>query len=299
MLIMIYHRVHADPDPLFPGEPTEDSFRWKMEVVAKYARPLSLIEGVRRLRDGTLPPRSVAITFDDGYADNATIAAPVLRSVGVPATFFVATGFLDGGRMWNDTVIESIRRAREPTLDLRIIGLGKREAVGDWAGKRLLAKRVLVAIKHRPQEERERLANLLAESTNAGLTDCLMMTGSQVRQLAGSGIEIGAHTVTHPILRVLDDVSAEREIRDSRSTLERLVGGAVSLFAYPNGKRGEDYGQTHVGIVRRLGFEAAVSTNRGVAHAASDPYELPRFTPWDRRPELFLGRLLWEFRNAA
>ena len=72
-----------------------------------------------RLQQGRLPPRALAITFDDGYADNRTVAAPLLERHGLPCTFFVATGFLDGGRMWNDTLIETVRRAPGQTLDLR------------------------------------------------------------------------------------------------------------------------------------------------------------------------------------
>ena len=81
-----------------------------MRVLARYFRPCGLAEGLRQLRDGGLPPRSVAVTFDDGYADNARIALPILREARVPATFFIATSYLDGGRMWNDTVIEAVRR---------------------------------------------------------------------------------------------------------------------------------------------------------------------------------------------
>ena len=299
MIILIYHRVHPGPDPMFPAEPTPEVFRWQMELLASHACPLGLSEAAVRLRDGTLPPRAVAVTFDDGYADNAEIAAPILREVGVPATFFVSTGFLDGGRMWNDTVIESVRIAKGPAIDLRVMGLGARESVGGWTERRDVARRALAAIKHRPQIERQRLADAVAEQVDAALPDALMMTGDQVRGLAEAGFEIGAHTVSHPILRVLDEPQARTEVEESRRFLEKLTGRRVGLFAYPNGRRGEDYGERDVEIVRDAGFQAAVSTNRGAAHAASDLFQLPRFTPWDRTPERFLGRLLWEYRNAA
>lgn len=299
LLILIYHRVHAEPDPMFLGEPTAESFRWQMELVASFARPVDLAEGVRRLGQGTLPPRAVAVTFDDGYADNFSVAAPILHAAGIPATFFVATGFLDGGRMWNDTVIEAVRRAQGPGLDLRGLGLNGPLSVRDTRDRRETAKKILVAIKHRPQEERERTARQIADLVGAQLPAKLMMSSEEVRRLAEAGMTIGAHTVSHPILRVLDQERAYEEIRGSKNSLERLTGRQVTLFAYPNGRRDEDYNQAHVEMVRQLGFEAAVSTNRGVAQSSSDVLQLPRFTPWDRSPARFLGRMLTEYRNAA
>jgi peptidoglycan/xylan/chitin deacetylase (PgdA/CDA1 family) len=122
-----------------------------------------------------------------------------------------------------------------------------------------------------------------------------MMTAEQVRNLHESDMSVGAHTVSHPILAKLDPDRARAEMRDSKARLEAITGAPVTLFAYPNGKPGRDYRQEHVGMVRKLGFEAAVSTAWGIAHAASDPFQLPRFTPWDRTPGKFLLRL---FRNT-
>ena len=89
-----------------------------MAALRRYCHPVPLIEGVRGLATGSLPDRAVTVTFDDGYADNAEVALPILQRHGVPATFFVATGYLNGGRMWNDSIIEAIRRAPATELDL-------------------------------------------------------------------------------------------------------------------------------------------------------------------------------------
>jgi peptidoglycan/xylan/chitin deacetylase (PgdA/CDA1 family) len=113
-----------------------------------------------------------------------------------------------------------------------------------------------------------------------------------VRSLDANGMEIGAHTVTHPILARLDAARASDEIRQSKLRLEAITGKPVKLFAYPNGKPGRDYGREHVGMVKELGFEAAVSTAWGVANAQSDAFQLPRFTPWDKSPGKFVLRLL-------
>ena len=113
-----------------------------------------------------------------------------------------------------------------------------------------------------------------------------MMTSDDVRALHDAGMTIGAHTVTHPILARLDDASARDEIRAGRDALQAITGAPVTLFAYPNGRPGTDYSPAHAAMVRDMGFAAALTTRRAFAHAGTDPYELPRFTPWGRG---FLG----------
>ena len=89
-----------------------------MRWVKSVFNVIPLEEGVAGIKSGKLPPRALSITFDDGYANNATVAAPILKRLGLHATFFIATGFLDGGRMFNDTVIEAVRGYRGDMLDL-------------------------------------------------------------------------------------------------------------------------------------------------------------------------------------
>jgi len=239
------------------------------------------MDAIAGLRHGNLPARPLCITFDDGYADNATLALPVLRKLGLHATFFVATGYLNGGRMWNDTVIEAVRAAPGPRLDLSELGLGV-FVVDSIRGKRDAIEAILSRLKYQPSVERQRKADALAERVGAELPADLMMNDNQVRQLRAAQMSIGAHTETHPILTMLDDQAARREIHASKSYLERLLGEPITLFAYPNGKPGRDYGSTHVQMARELGFEAAVSTAPGVAFPGCDLFQIPRFTPWDR-----------------
>lgn len=297
--ILIYHRIVAEPDPLFPEQVCAREFDSQLAVLGRWFTVLPLREAVARLRGGTLPLRSACVTFDDGYADNAAVALPILRRRAMPATFFLATSFINGGRMWNDSVIETFRRARGDILDARCIGLDEL-SISTVELRRRAIERALAAMKYLPQEERQKRAEELGAGTSHELPSDLMMTQEQVLQLHASGMEIGAHTVTHPILARLDPEHASNEIRDSKSRLEAITGAPITSFAYPNGKPGLDYRREHVGMVRALGFEAAVSTAWGVAHAASDPFQLPRFTPWDRTPGRFLLRLLQNtFRTGA
>jgi peptidoglycan/xylan/chitin deacetylase (PgdA/CDA1 family) len=281
--IFIFHRVRPVPDALFPWDIDAAGFAALLAFLRRWFNPLPLAEAVRRLGDETLPPAAASVTFDDGYADNLAVALPLLRRHGVPATVFVACGFLDGGRMWNDTVIEAVRSSRAAQLDLRDDGLAL-YPVGTDEDKRAAIDALLPALKYRAGAERERLAARIATLAGGPLPDDLMLTTEQVRALHDAGVSIGAHTVTHPILTRTAAAEAEREIVESKRALEATLQAEVPLFAYPNGVPGKDYGAEHVEMARRAGFRAAVSTAKGVATARSNRFELPRFTPWGRTP---------------
>jgi peptidoglycan/xylan/chitin deacetylase (PgdA/CDA1 family) len=295
LTILIFHRVHARPDPLFPGELDAAAFESRMVWVKRWFNVIPLGEAIEGLRGKALPERPLAVTFDDGYADNAKLAAPVLLRLGIPATFFIATGFLDGGRMWNDTIIEAVRAARGPVLDLAPIGLGE-HSITAAAGRRAAIDDLLAALKHLPLEERDAKASRVAEIAGAGPPTDLMMRSEEVRRLHAQGMTIGAHTVNHPVLTRIADDAARAEIDLGRRRLEDITGAPVRLFAYPHGKPAEDYDLRHVRLVRELGFTGAVTTAWGVARPGADPFQLPRFTPWDRERWRYGLRLL---RNLA
>lgn len=197
--------------------------------------------------------------------------------------------------MWNDVVIEAVRAASSP-LDLREWGLGQPQP-GDAASRMRLLDQLLPALKYLPPAERADKALALAGQAGAVLPVQPMMTEGQLRELQHHGMAIGAHTVSHPILQSVDGREAEREIAESKATLEALSGQPVQFFAYPNGRPGRDYGRVHVDMVRRCGFKAAVSTAWGAADARSDPYQLPRMLPWDRSAFRFGLRLMRSYRD--
>lgn len=300
--ILIYHRVLPGLDPLRPREPDVARFRWQMELLAGAFNVLPLTEAVSRLESGTLPARAAAITFDDGYADNCTLALPVLREFGLPATVFVTTGFLNGGRMFNDTVIEAVRRLEGDSFDLctlEVEGLNGSWPLRDSADRNALVRRLLPVYKYADPISRTQMTERIENQLDEPLTDQPMMTDEQVLELHQSGIAIGAHTVSHPILCNLPANRAWEEIVGSKRYLERLLDSPVSMFAYPNGRVGEDYDETHVDQLRSAGFLGAVSTNPGVATPKADFFQLPRFTPWDRSPGRFCARLGLNARRDA
>ena len=286
--VLIFHRVLPQVDPLFPDEVDARRFDELLGWVKSWFNVLPLDEAARRLHEGSLPARAAALTFDDGYADNHDVAMPLLRKHGLPCAFFVATGFLDGGRMWNDTLIESVRRSALPSLDLRGLGgtggedLGQL-ALGETAGRRATLGRLIERVKYLPPEVRLDCVNAIAERAEVNPPNDLMMSSEQVRALRSAGMQIGAHTVSHPILAGLSANLARDEIGRSRDALQKILGERVSLFAYPNGRPGTDYmPDVHPGIVRELGFDAAVSTRWAAARRGQDVFQIPRFTPWDR-----------------
>lgn len=288
--ILIYHRVLARKDPLFPAEVDSADFDHQVGLLRSMFNVIPLIDAVRHLRAGTLPARAACVTFDDGYADNAEVALPILQRHGVHATFFVATSFLNGGRMWNDTVIELVRHAPAGVIDATAIGLGS-HAVGTIAERQQAIGALIGQLKYLPVDARLVQVNRLVALVDVALSEQLMMSSAQVRQLHDAGMEIGGHTVHHPILARLDSAHARTEMLEGKLALEQITGAAVRLFAYPNGKPGVDYLAEHVAMARELGFEGAVSTAWGASKQAPDPFQLPRFSPWDRSPMKFALRM--------
>jgi len=253
-------------------------------------RIIPLQEAVQKLRQGKLPPRTACITFDDGYADNAKIALPILQKYGISATFFVSTGFLDGGRMWNDTIIELVRQAPGPMLNLSKMGLDRFE-ISTIPQREQAINTLLNKLKYLPPKSRQLKVEEMCTYIPAILPNDLMMTSGQVKILHDAGMEIGGHTVNHPILARTEDVMARAEIANGKEVLESIIRSPVRIFAYPNGKPGQDYLSDHVRMVRDLGFEAAVTTSHGAARNASDLYQLPRFSPWDQEKVRFTLRM--------
>lgn len=297
--VFIFHRVLPEPDPLFPDEIHAKRFGTICDWIKQWFNVLPLDEGVARLGAGTLPARAAAITFDDGYADNFNVALPILLRHGLSATFFVATGFLDGGCMWNDMVIESVRRTKLHFLPIdKLFGAGHAGMPVRNTGERFNALNQLIdRLKYKPVAERSALVAELASLAAVVPPADLMMTSEEVRLMRRAGMLIGAHTVSHPILANMDRADARDEIWQSKRMLENLLGESVGLFAYPNGKPGVDFTAETVGIVRELGFDAAVTTSWAVSRDTTDKFQIPRFTPWDRNRLRFGMRMISKMRS--
>jgi peptidoglycan/xylan/chitin deacetylase (PgdA/CDA1 family) len=277
LVILIYHRVLDAPDPLRPYEIDRDTFTRQLQGLRRWHNVISLREGVWRLNEGSLPGRAVAITFDDGYRDNLTNAMPLLQAAGMTATIFVATGFTGRGAMFNDLIIEAVHKCRGNSIEVpgshQIFDLGntvdeRRRAVG----------RILEYVKYLPLAERQQVAESIADANGVDNHEQIMMSQSDIRDVWRSGMDIGAHTVRHPILSNLDDVDAQSEIQNSKLELEEIIDAKVAGFAYPNGKLGRDFDKRDAELAKQAGFEYAVTTDWAAASRKSDLFYLPRIS---------------------
>ncbi|MEO6922616.1 MAG: polysaccharide deacetylase family protein, partial [Bryocella sp.] len=250
--VLIFHRVLAQQDPLFPEELDAQQFERVCQWISQWLNVLPLDDAVCRLRSGSLPSRAAAITFDDGYADNREVALPILQRYGLCATFFIATGFLDGGCMWNDVVIEAVRHSAAARLNLGALGIAAQQsvAVGSDGEKRAAIGMIVAGLKYLPEKQRREAATWIARAAGVAQPTKIMMTSRQIVEMHRAGMQIGAHTVTHPILGTLDRVDARAEMLQSKRYLEELLEDPVPLFAYPNGKPQIDFTDESSAIVR-------------------------------------------------
>jgi peptidoglycan/xylan/chitin deacetylase (PgdA/CDA1 family) len=295
--VLTYHRVNDEADPYFPSVPTS-VFEQQMAYVARAYPVLTIEDACERARRSALPPGALSITFDDGYRDTLTHAAPVLARYGLPATVFVTTGFIGGAEVpWFDRLALAFRDTRAGAITT---AWGETYRLSTRRERLDALSRSIVYFKRLPDDHMRREADSLLDTL--GVTDqrCfknLMLTWDDVQAIAGLGFSIGAHTVNHPIL---SRVSAERawtEIIGSKTMIHAAYGRTPTAFAYPNGYDG-DYTETVKHMVREAGFSCAVTSRFGVNTTRTPAFELWRGGPWEQHLPTFALKLA-VYRLAA
>jgi peptidoglycan/xylan/chitin deacetylase (PgdA/CDA1 family) len=288
--ILRYHAICGDEgaayaDPMISITPT--AFDEHIRYLARNYSVLRLEDVVSRLRDGRpLPRNAVAITFDDGYADNLE-AARTLNRHGVSATFFIAAGCLVGGDpFWPAEIRALVAALREPTLALDVAGAPVTIDVHDGVAKQGAVRRLTKLFKSNPIPVRESMREQLRQAAGDGrMRDC-MLTWDQLSEMQRLGMTIGAHTLTHPNLPSAGIEAATREIVGSKERLERELGQPVTLFSYPNGGADKYYTLELQRVVADAGFAAAASSRNALARATSDLYALERIEVEERLEDL-------------
>ncbi len=276
LLIITYHRFSADRAY---ASTSATAFAEQLAYLsARYTTvPLSAVE--RHLNEGDpLPAASVAITIDDGYHDAYEIAFPILRRYAAPATLFAATDFIDQkGWLWPDKVRFMVFDRMADRLSVKVGGSVVEAELDGPVSRFDAADRLSAVLKTLPEETKEQA--IISISTQVGITlptsppeDCRPLTWGEVREMAAGGVEIGSHTVTHPILPCVGTEQLTRELTQSRTRLEQMLGREVTLFCYPNG----DHDQRVRAEVERAGYRLAVTTEAGLNDALSDPLALRR-----------------------
>jgi peptidoglycan/xylan/chitin deacetylase (PgdA/CDA1 family) len=282
--ILLYHRIAEEEFDPWSLAVSPANFAEQMEWVADNRTVLSLTEFARRHREASLAVNAIAITFDDGYACNARVAAPILHEFNIPATIFLPAEIVEHGRQfwWDELqriVIE--HPAEETRLDGKAIALGPRQAQdGHWAPGAPPAterqKAFLTIWDRLRTRTSEGLALALEELAGAADRDPddpmkRPMTLEDARSVSAP-IEFGSHALTHRSLPALSRADKAQEIADSKLRCETITGRPVPSFAFPFGDADAD----SIKLVQSAGFECACITGERSVAPGSNVYALPR-----------------------
>jgi peptidoglycan/xylan/chitin deacetylase (PgdA/CDA1 family) len=305
-IVLCYHRiadVTTDPQLLCVRP---DHFAEQLELIRERYEPMPLAELVAAARESTAPERAVAVTFDDGYVDTLVAAKPLLERAGVHATVFVATGYVrDGRTFWWDELERLLLRPGRlpPVLSVPLDGRRLQFDLSDdaaytaasaasrsgWtvldAGEPGPRQRIYRELTSRlrllTDDERERALRHVRsvaepQASAQEREPPRALTLEELRRLADDEIvDIGAHTVTHPVLSQLPPEEQQVEIDASKRELEDAVAKPVSSFAYPYGEPAA-FDETTVSLVRRAAFDHACSTVPGRLDGHTDAFRVPR-----------------------
>lgn len=281
LLIVCYHGVCEDDCP---------ERHWLLVRRSTFARQLDqlrarfavrdLDSALADLRAGTLREPTAAITFDDGYRNNHTVAWPELRARGLPATIFLATGLISSdATLWTTTLEYAVRGSTAPVLDLRRWN-GAHFTLESPAQREAAGEAVKEWLKDAPATRRRQIMADIMDAvapTSAPPEDFRLLDWTEVREMAASGlVRFGAHTVTHEIVSRLSDEALAREIEESVSAVEALGDAASRVFAFPNGRR-QDFDDRAIRLLAARGLAGSVTTVTGVNSARTSPWLLRRF----------------------
>jgi peptidoglycan/xylan/chitin deacetylase (PgdA/CDA1 family) len=263
--ILTYHNFCGPGD-----KPTNDlsvtAARLQFEYLLRHFRVISLAEILGRLESGTpLESHTVALTIDDGRRNCYEYLFPLLKEFGVPATFFVVSSFIRREDwLWTDKVLWlSEQRSRPSDLD-----------PGNIEGFFRTLNRLRPEMRNLQIEKTA--ARMHVAIPNEAPPKYAPCSWSELREMAASEVvEIGSHTVSHPILASITDEESWQELTVSRSQIEEGMGKKVRLFCFPNGQP-EDYRPSQIRQVRDAGYSGAVVTRFGMVSNGADPFELPR-----------------------
>ena len=283
--ILMYHSVMEDPlrhqNLLGRTVHSRTVFRAQMELLARRYRPISLDEIGRFVRDeGALPSRTVAVTFDDGYADNYEIAAPVLNELGIPATFYVTVDCMERRRMpWPSRLRFAFQATKKRTW---ADSSGNSWPLsGEVEREDALLRSCDECCKLAGASQDDYVANVESELDARAPVESgdLMMTYDQVRGLVRQGHIVGSHTMTHPNMAQISSQELNRELTESKSIIERELRATVEHFSYPCPALSPHWTEQTVSASRDAGYRIAVTTDGGLARKGDNPLKLKRTRP--------------------
>ncbi len=282
--ILAYHRVTPFPPADYPYQEetvaaTPEGFREQLQFLKRHCYVTTFKELHKLIEAGEeIPKNTVIITFDDGYEDNYSIAAPLLADAGLPAVIYVVTDCIDNAKpFWFETLSYDLLTANDGTIELP----GEAEALELSDGnRRQMRRRVGDLVRTLDDAGRHAVLSAIHEYaiTNGSPEpeDRLVMTWDEVRELSNAGIEIGSHTVTHPFLSRLTEGQIIHELGHSKMRIEQELATECMSLAYPTGGR-EFYDDRVLKHAEDQGYRYGVSYEHGaIAFDAAQRFELPR-----------------------
>lgn len=279
--IICYHRVGNIKDRWAIDTTDIIDFEKEMRYLSKTHKILSLEEMAKIINEKkALPKKGAVVTFDDGYKDNYTKAFPVLKKYNIPATIFLTTGNIGNDNLfWWDKVEYILRNTKLKRFDLGDFGdiippLGKT--------KLKTLDEITTKFTKIPENKKCDLIDKLVEISDVdipkNLGKAIIMSWDEVKEINEEGINLGAHTVTHPILTKIPLMQAKNEIINSKKEIERRLKKPVNTFSYPNGLA-NDFNNDIKTILKENGFICATTLIPKTINNNTDLFELGRLPP--------------------
>ena len=299
--ILKYHRMRPAGREVLPNQAGGEfsagigarQFEAHLRLITRWFKPISMAEmGWAVAEKKALPNKAVALTFDDGYRDNYEVAYPLLKRYGVPASFFVCPGLIDSHQgFWWDEIYALVEKTRATELNveklMQVSGMPPYSQDGVLSlltGQlKILAGEILVTQGKRMSPQvltvyLERLKEVLGNSLASNVREQTLMGWGEIREMHRDGMEIGSHTMTHPMLTQVSESVMRTELSDARARLAEVLGTAPEGFVYPSGA----FSATARNIVREAGHIYACTSQSGFIGGTADQHLLPRVNVSDR-----------------
>ena len=306
-LVLMYHQiadVGADPSGLAV---TPENFTEQLSVLKDRCEVVPLREIQMKRSSRSNRPR-VAITFDDGYADNGEVGAPILEAAGLPASFFITGIALEGrGEFWWDSLEHLLLDISDPNapqdpFEVEINGHFLRVDLRTSKARLRAYKALNLRLRARPPEEICPVIHALSAHVGREITDC------ERHRLAGldgvqrlsriAGMAIGSHTMRHPLMPALNQEDQRHELVESRRLLADAIEKPVFEFAFPYGNE-DAFDDASEIAVRDAGYVLACQTVFGFVKRRTNPYQFPRAMVHDINAQDFEERLNNWFRGPS
>lgn len=295
LTVLCWHNIESSPCFPYPDGAGPRRFAQQLRILSRVARVVPLGEALADLDAGRrIGPRSVALTFDDGYRDHLEAAVPVLGRLGLPATFFLVPGLLSGTtRAWWEVVGWAFGRTARSQLRWE----GEDYALTAPTARREASVAVGERLKRRDRAAREAAVDALVtelEPEGSPGDRGLFLDWDGARELVRQGYEIGSHSLHHAILSEEEPEEQRRDLVESRRLLQEALGIPALLLAYPNGT-GRDYDAATIAAVGAAGHSHAVTMRTGVHAPGVPPYEVHRL---GLTPLIGPRELWWSVRDV-